>query len=107
MKALNLHRWDVTPAQAREIQLQLRERMERNDRISKVEYGAGADIAFDLRGRGSWRTGEGKAIAGVIVYPFPAMEEIERARHILPLTFPYVPGLLSFREIPSLLGAFE
>ncbi len=107
MKALNLHRWDVTPAQAREIQLQLRERMERNDRISKVEYVAGADIAFDLRGRGSWRTGEGRAIAGVIVYRFPEMQEIERASSILPLTFPYVPGLLSFREIPSLLAAFE
>src|SRR5690242_18300630 len=107
MKALHLHSWDVSPAEAREIQLQLRARMEREDRIGKVEYVAGADIAFDLRGRGSWRTGEGRAIAGVIVYRFPEMEEVERASSIQPLAFPYVPGLLSFREIPALLAAFE
>ena len=107
MKALHLHRWDVSPAEAREIQLRLRERMEREDRIPKVEHVAGADIALELRGRGSWRTGEGRAIAGVIVYRFPEMVEVERASSIQPLTFPYVPGLLSFREIPALLAAFE
>src|SRR5579872_3640559 len=107
MKALDLHRWDVTPAEAREIQLRLRERMEREDRIAKIQHVAGADIAFELRGRGSWRTGEGRAIAGVIVYRFPEMVEVERASSIQPLTFPYVPGLLSFREIPALLAAFE
>jgi deoxyribonuclease V len=107
MKALDLHRWDVTPAEAREIQLRLRERMERQDRIAKVEHVAGADISLELTGRGSWRTGEGRAIAGVIVYRFPEMQEVERASSIQPLRFPYVPGLLSFREIPALLAAFE
>ena len=107
MKALQLHPWGVTPAEARKIQIQLRANMEREDRIAKVAYVAGADIAFDLHGRGSWRTGEGRAIAGVIVYRFPEMQEIERASSIQPLTFPYVPGLLSFREIPALLAAFE
>jgi len=107
MKALDLHRWDVTPAEAREIQLRLRERMKLEDRLEKVEHVAGADIALELRGRGSWRTGEGRAIAGVIVYRFPEMQEVERASSIQPLRFPYVPGLLSFREIPALLAAFE
>lgn len=107
MKALHLHRWDVTPAEAREIQLQLRSRFERDDRIPKVQHVAGADIALELHGRGSWRTGEGRAIAGVIVYRFPEMVEVERASSLQPLTFPYVPGLLSFREIPALLAAFE
>ena len=107
MKSLHLHSWEVTPAEAREIQLQLRQRMEREDRIPHVKHVAGADLAFDLRGRGSWRTGEGRAIAGVIVYRFPDMQEVERASSIQPLKFPYVPGLLSFREIPALLAAFE
>jgi deoxyribonuclease V len=107
MKALDLHRWDVTPAEAREIQLRLRGRMERQDRIGNVQHVAGADIALELAGRGSWRTGQGRAIAGVIVYRFPEMEEVERASSIQPLRFPYVPGLLSFREIPALLAAFE
>jgi len=107
MKALHLHRWDVTPAEARQIQLELRARLEREDRIPKVQHVAGADIALELPGRGSWRTGEGRAIAGIIVYRFPDMVEVERVSSIQRLTFPYVPGLLSFREIPALLAAFE
>jgi deoxyribonuclease V len=107
MKSLHLHRWDVTPAEARDIQIQLRHRMEREDRIPDVTDVAGADLAFKLRGRGSWRTGDARAIAGVIVYRFPEMKVVERASSIQPLKFPYVPGLLSFREIPALLAAFE
>ena len=107
MKALDLHRWDVAPAEARDIQLRLRERLRSDDSINKVEYVAGADIALELPGLRSWRTGEGRAIAGVIVYRFPKMKEVERVSSIQPLRFPYVPGLLSFREIPALLKAFE
>ncbi len=58
---------------------------------------AGTDVALDLQ--------RGRAIAGVIVYRFPEMEEIERVWAERRLTFPYVPGLLSFREIPVLLKA--
>jgi deoxyribonuclease V len=57
MKPLQLHSWDVTPAQARNIQLELRQHMEREDRIGTVRHVAGADIAVELRGGGSWRTG--------------------------------------------------
>ena len=60
---------------------------------------AGADVALDLR--------RGRAIAGVIVYRFPEFEEVERAWALRPLRFPYVPGLLSFREAPALLAAFR
>ncbi len=84
MKALHLHRWDVTPAEPREIQLQLRSHLERKERIPKVEHVAGADIALELRGRGSWPTGEGRAIAGVIVYRFPDIVEVERVSSIQP-----------------------
>jgi deoxyribonuclease V len=45
--------------------------------------------------------------AGVVLYQFPEMKELERASAVLPLRFPYVPGLLSFREIPALLAAFK
>jgi deoxyribonuclease V len=44
--------------------------------------------------------------AGVIVYSFPDLREIERQSAKLPLRFPYVPGLLAFREGPVLLEAF-
>jgi deoxyribonuclease V len=107
VKVLRLHRWDVTPAEAREIQLRLRHRMEGADRLGRLRRVAGADVAFDLRGAGGWRAGHGRAIAGVVVYRFPGMEELERVSAARPLRFPYVPGLLSFREIPALLAAFR
>jgi len=107
MKALQLHRWDITTAEARKIQLRLRDRLECTDRLPKIRRVAGADVALSLSGPRSWETRKGLAIAGVVVYRFPEMEEIERASATLPLTFPYVPGLLSFREIPALLTAFE
>jgi deoxyribonuclease V len=99
VKALTLHSWTVTPAEARQVQLELRARMEPDDRLPAIRLVAGADVALDLRRR--------KAIAGVIVYRFPEMVEVEQATAARPLTFPYVPGLLSFRELPALLAAFE
>ena len=60
-----------------------------------------------LPGHRSWKTGEGQAIAGIVAYRFPEMEEVERVSAVVPLAFPYVPGLLSFREIPALLAASE
>ena len=107
MKSLHLHPWDVTPAEAREIQLQLRTHLERTDRLPEIRCVAGADIALELPAPRSWKTQEGRAIAGIVVYRFPEMEEIERVSAVLPLTFPYVPGLLSFREIPALLAAAQ
>ena len=99
LKAPKLHDWNVTPAQAREIQLRLRCRVIRADRAGRIRRVAGADVALDLR--------RGRAIAGVILYSFPELRELERASASRPLTFPYVPGLLSFREAPALLAALE
>lgn len=98
MKALRLHSWKVTPKEAVQIQLRLRDRVEVNDRFGKVCMVAGADIALDLERK--------IAVAGVIVYSYPEMKEVERVWAKRPLTFPYVPGLLSFREIPTLTAAF-
>jgi len=98
MKALQLHPWRVTPAEARRIQSELRGRVERRNRLGAVRLIAGADVALDLA--------RNRAIAGVVVFRFPGLEEVERASAARPLTFPYVPGLLSFREAPALLAAF-
>ncbi len=106
MKALKLHPWNVTPAEARGIQTKLRGRVELKDRLGRVRLVAGADLALRLPERRSWERGSGRAIAGVVVFTFPALEEVERVWVEIPLTFPYVPGLLSFREIPALLAAF-
>jgi deoxyribonuclease V len=110
MKALALHRWNVTPVEAREIQIALRERMEREDRLPSIRYVAGADVAFEQSAPITWKRGlrnsSGRAIAGVVLYRFPELEEVERVSAVRPLRFPYVPGLLSFREAPTLLAAF-
>jgi deoxyribonuclease V len=99
VKALGLHGWNVTPKEAVQIQRGLRDRIELSDRLPKISKVAGADVAFD--------PGRKIAIAGVIVYSFPELNELERVWATRPLRFPYVPGLLSFREIPPLLAAFR
>lgn len=99
MKSHLKNRWDVTPAEARQIQLSLRERVELRNRLGRVQRVAGADVALDLT--------QGQAIAGVVVYSFPDLQEVERVWARRPLTFPYIPGLLSFREMPAILAAFE
>ncbi len=91
-------RWNVTPRQAIRLQRELRDGVELRDRLGPVRTVAGADISFDPE--------TNVAFAGVIVYRFPGLEEIERRFVRRKLRFPYVPGLLSFREIPVLLPAF-
>ena len=91
-------RWNLTPREAMRLQERLRERVVLEDRFDGVRTVAGADLAFD--------PATDDAVAGVIVYRFPQLEEVERRMAWRKLRFPYVPGLLSFRESPVLLAAF-
>ena len=101
------HRWDLSPKEAAQLQLQLREQLSKQRDLGTVRTVAGADIAVDAPPRGRGVTPQRPmGYAGVIVYSFPDMQEIERQSAKLPLTFPYVPGLLVFREGPALLEAF-
>jgi len=98
------HRWDLSPKEAARLQLELRDRSLRRCAFTAVRTVAGADMAIATAGaRGR---GRGTGYAGVIVYSFPELQEIERASAAVPVTFPYVPGLLTFREGPPLLAAF-
>lgn len=91
-------RWNLTPRQALRLQQRLRRRVVLEDHFGPVRTVAGADLAFDPATQ--------TAFSGVVVYRYPQMEELERRMARAPLRFPYVPGLLSFREIPILLRAF-
>lgn len=86
-------------AEARRIQLALRDRVERADRFGEIRCVAAADVALDVEGK--------RTFAGVVIYSFPELVELERAWAARPLRFPYIPGLLSFRELPVILAAFE
>jgi deoxyribonuclease V len=89
------HRWDVTPDEAIAIQHRLAERVERAPRLGEVQVIAGVDMsAKDV------------ARAAVVLLSYPDLAVIEVARAEKPLVFPYVPGLLSFREGPAVLAAF-
>jgi deoxyribonuclease V len=90
------HRWDVTVPEARAIQRQLRARLEQRNRFKRIRTVAGADVAF----------GDGAAWAAVLVFSYPELKPIDTAHASAPLVFPYVPGLLTFREGPALLKAF-
>lgn len=91
-------RWDLTPREAMELQARLRDQVEEEDRFGEIRTIAGADLAFNPVTR--------MAVAGVIVHRLPQLEEIERRFAWRRLEFPYIPGLLSFREIPVLQAAF-
>ena len=87
----------MTPKEAFAIQEELRDRViPRWDRRRRVRLVAGTDMSVK----------QGRVRAAVVVLTFPELEPVEEAFFEGPVTFPYVPGLLSFRECPPLLEAF-
>src|SRR6266571_9454912 len=104
MRLYTLHSWDLTPTEAIALQTQLAPHVIRTGEPGDVRLVAAADIAFVERTRG-WQGG--LARVGVVLMSYPGLALVEQ--HIIeaPVAFPYVPGLLSFREIPALALAFE
>jgi deoxyribonuclease V len=95
----NLHRWDLTPAEARAVQDELTGLVDSTTPLALWRTLAAADVSFD-------RGGE-VLFAAVVVVEAGTFEVIERAGLAAPARFPYVSGLLSFREAPALLEAFD
>ncbi len=93
------HPWAVTPKEAAAIQDGLRPRVESADRLPKIRHVAGVDVGFEEAGR--------VTRAAVVVLSYPDLQPVDRALARLPTSFPYVPGLLSFRELPAVLAAIE
>ena len=94
-----LHRWDVTTAEARDIQSRLAPLVVKEGALESIRLVAAADISV--------RRDEPLARGAVIVLSYPEMEVIEQSVIEAEPRFAYVPGLLSFREAPILLRAFE
>jgi deoxyribonuclease V len=100
MKIKNLHPWDVSPQDAMRIQNRLRAHLQFTPLAAdRVRWVAGADVSFDK--------GSDTIFAAVVVLELPHLVPVEEAAVTTVTRFPYIPGLLSFREAPAVLQAFE
>ena len=89
--------WPQTPAQAIALQRALASRVQRVDAVGNVRRVAGVDVGFPGGGQ--------IARAAVAVLSFPDLLPVDQALAELPVAFPYISGLLSFRELPPVLAA--
>jgi len=99
MRYRKLHSWNVSPKEAIKIQEKFRGRLILKKRPGKINVIAGADVAFSKK--------DDKAFGAVVVLSYPGLEILEEAASSVSLKFPYIPGLLTFREAESLLKCFE
>jgi deoxyribonuclease V len=90
---------NFTPAQAIALQQSLRHQVISADQFGPLQRVAGVDVGFEQGGR--------VARAAVAVLSFPELELVETSLALQPVTFPYIPGLLSFREAPVVLAALS
>lgn len=91
--------WDVTPGEAVNVQKQLCRQVRVRDEFSEIQTIAGVDVGFDKK------SNTGKAAIAVLGYNDLEVREKVTAEGVL--RFPYVPGLLSFREMPLILEALQ
>jgi deoxyribonuclease V len=99
MSPRSLHRWDVTPGEAIELQQQLRALVRIEPLAREVRTIGGADISFNKFSE--------VVYAGIVVLSLSDLRLIESTGVRSTARFPYVPGLLSFRETPSVLEAWD
>ena len=97
MRIVSPHRWDVSPSEAMEIQQQLRSRVSTERTFSQVNTMAGVDVSIK---------GE-VARAAIVVLSYPELTPLDYSLAEAPAEFPYIPGLLAFREAPAVLAALE
>jgi deoxyribonuclease V len=94
------HPWNLAPTAAIALQRELAGRVENTDRLpGAIRLVAGVDVGFEEGGR--------VTRAAVVVLRFPDLEPVHSAIARRPTEFPYVPGLLSFREMPAVLEALR
>jgi deoxyribonuclease V len=94
-----LHDWNLTTSQARDLQNRLAQDVCRLGSVPEPRFIAGVDVSSPLRARGM-------GTAAVVVLAYPGLELVETQTVRGQIDFPYVPGLLTFREAPLILQAF-
>jgi len=99
MRIKKLHDWDVSPGEARRLQQELARQVALRPLPERIGLVAGADVAVSR--------GAGSLFAAVVLLSFPELETVEVVTARAPAAFPYVPGLLTFREGPAVIEAFR
>jgi deoxyribonuclease V len=99
MRIQRIHRFDVGYHEAVAIQEELRHDVVRTGSLKNVRLIAGADVSYAKKAVTMY--------AAVVVVAWPSGDVVEEVTAERPAEFPYIPGLLSFREMPALLAAFE
>ncbi len=100
MQIKQRHNWDLTTSEAKAIQEELQTEVITEDKLKEpVKYVAGVDMGFEADGTISR--------AAIAVLSFPDLQLQEQSIVKRPTSFPYIPGFLSFREIPAVLEALE
>ena len=92
-----LHAWDLSPDEAVKVQASLRERLVIEWDGREVKTIGGVDMSLK----------ENSAHAAIVILRFPDLKPLEGVTADVPLVFPYIPGLLSFREGPAILAAWD
>ncbi len=89
----------ISPKEAVAVQKELQSRVQIRPLQKPVQTLGGADISFNRFSN--------IVYAGIVVLDFPSMEVIERTSVVTTVDFPYIPGLLAFRELPAIMEAWE
>lgn len=92
-----LHSWNVSPKEAARLQSQLREQITLTWDNRPISLVGGVDVSIRIE----------TCVCAVVILTYPDLEPVEAAVAEVPLTFPYMPGLLAFREGPAILAAWE
>jgi deoxyribonuclease V len=99
MQIFHQHSWDLTTAEAKVVQEKLKGEVILEDRLPKINYVAGVDVSYDKE--------KNLTQAAIAILNFPQLELQTQALAQCETLFPYVPGYLSFREIPAILQALD
>jgi len=94
-----LHSWELSPKEAAALQRRLAARVRIERPSGPIRFVAGLDAAFSRDGR--------RCLAAAVVWDCELRRPVEEEVAEVPLKFPYIPGLLSFREAPALLAALD
>lgn len=93
------HSWNLSPSDAIALQRDWAAYVETEDRLGEVSYVAGVDVGFE--------DGGNITRAAIAVLEYPSLQLVDSVLIKQPTQYPYIPGLLSFRELPAVLQAFQ